>query len=178
MFERNKVDTIAQTPQLAVPAEVTFDDGDISRGKFFIASGRTFSDALNAPSPFLEFEAYGEDRRFISKTMIRNVKLVNVPNASNLQNRMRESDGFEPHRVLGIEAKADWAEVRAAYVTLAKIYHPDLYASTGLPQEVRDYLSAMSRRVNLAYAALEKSHQAVKSVSQRAEPVYQSRPQG
>ena len=176
MFERNKVDTSVQSQQMAVPAEVTFDNGEISRGKFLIANTRTFADALNAGNPFLEFEAYGEDRRFISKTSIRNVKLVNVPGASNLQNRMRDGDGFEPHKVLGVEPKSDWAEVRHAYLALSKTYHPDRYSSADLPQEVRDYLSVMARRINLAYAALEVPHQATKAVAQRPEPVYTSRP--
>ena len=175
MFERNKVDTVTQAPQLAIPAEVTFDDGEISRGKFFVTSGRSFAEALNAASPFLEFEAYGEERRFISKSSIRNMKLVAVPSASNLHNRVRDGDNFEPHQVLGVERTTEWADVRAAYLTLSKTYHPDRYASADLPPEVRDYLAVMSRRINLAYAALEKPHLAVKAVAQRAEPVYQSR---
>lgn len=176
MFERNKIDTISQASLLAVPAEVTFDDGEVCRGKFFISSGRTFADALNAPTLFLEFEAYGEERRFVAKAAIRTVKLVAVPNASNLHNRVRDGDAFEPHQVLGVDIKAEWADVRAAYVALSKVYHPDRYASTDLPQEVRDYLSVMSRRINLAYAALEKSRLVVKTVAQRPEPVYTSRP--
>jgi hypothetical protein len=176
MFERNKVDTITQAPQLGIPAEITFEDGSISRGKFFIPSTRTFADVLNSNSPFLEFEAYGEDRRYVAKTSLRNVKLVAVPNASNLQKRISDGDGFDPHKVLGVDSKTAWADVRAAYVALSKIYHPDRYASLDLPDEVRDYLSVMSRRVNLAYAALEKPHLVVKVNAQRAEPVYESRP--
>lgn len=178
MFERNKVDNITQAPQIAIPAEVTFSDGEISRGKFLMASGRTFADVLNGPGPFLEFEAYGEDRRYVSKTSIRNVKLVAVPNASNLHNRVRDGDNFEPHQVLGVDRTTEWAEIRAAYFALSKVYHPDRYASADLPPEVSDYLTVMSRRINLAYAALEKPHQVMKAVAQRAEAVYQSRPRG
>lgn len=176
MFERNKVDTVTQAPQLAVPVELTFDDGEVSRGKIMIQAGRSFADVLNAANPFMEFEAYGEDRRFIAKSSIRNLKLVAVPNAGCLSNRVRESDNFEPHQILGIERTAGWADIRTAYVALSKIYHPDRYASADLPVEVSDYLSAMSRRINLAYAALEKPHQVTKAISQRAEPVYTTRP--
>ncbi len=52
-------------------------------------------------------------------------------------------------------AGASRDEVRQAYLRLAKAYHPDRYASVELPEEVRDYLSAMARRVNAAHAALE-----------------------
>ncbi len=176
MFERNKVDTVTQAPQLAVPAEVTFNTGETARGRFFIASSRSFADALNSATPFLEFEAYGEDRRFIAKSSIRDVKLVAVPSAANLHNRVRDGDNFEPHQVLGVDRSTDWADVRAAYFALSKTYHPDRFASVDLPAEVGDYLSVMSRRINLAYAALEKPHLVTKAVSQRAQPVYESRP--
>ncbi len=176
MFERNKIDTITPAPHLAVPAEVTFEDGEISRGKFFISSGRTFAEALNAPTLFLEFEAYGEERRFIAKAAVRTVKLVAVPNPSNLLNRGREAESFEPHQVLGVERGAEWADVRAAYFALSKVYHPDRFASVELPPEVRDYLDVMSRRINVAYAALEKPKMIVKAIAQRPEPVYTSRP--
>lgn len=178
MFERNRIDTTNQSQQSAVPAEVTFDTGEVSRGKFHISVTRTFADTLNADSPFLEYEPYGEGRRFIAKASIRNVKLVAVPGQISLQNRVRDHDSFDPHAVLGIERKAEWADIRAAFVAQSKVYHPDRYASTDLPPEVRDYLSAMSRRVNVAYAALEGRQQTVKAVAQRPEPVFTSQPRG
>ena len=42
-----------------------------------------------------------------------------------------------------------------SYFALAKAYHPDRYATAELPEEVRDYLAAMARRINAAHAALE-----------------------
>ena len=176
MFERNKVDTVTQAPQLAVPAEVTFTDGETSCGKFYVSSSRSFADALNSATPFLEFETYGQERRFVAKSSIRDVKIVAVPGSSNLHNRVRDGDNFEPHLVLGIDRTTEWADVRAAYVTLSKVYHHDRFASVDLPGEVSDYLSAMSRRVNLAYAALEKLHVSAKTIAQRTKPIYQSQP--
>ena len=177
MFERNKVDNINhQTQQIAVAAEVTFDTGDVAAGQFLIHASRPFAEVLNGASPFVEFEVYGEPRRWIAKSTLRDVKLVTVPKAGTLQARASDIDGFEPHRVLGVDASTDWAGVRAAYHTLSKIYHPDRYASADLPPEVQDYLAAVARRINLAYMALETKHNTVKAVAQRAAPIYESQP--
>jgi hypothetical protein len=176
MFERNKVDT-GVNQQTAVPAEVELDDGVLLSGKFVISASRGFFDVLNGPSLFLEFEPYGEDRLVLSKSAIRAMKLIQVPGAPSLANRAKVADGFDPFAVLGVEKGAAWDSVREAFVRLSKHYHPDRYESVDLPTEVRDYLQAMSRRVNTAYASLEKANQAEKlKVSKRVEPVYTSQP--
>ncbi len=44
-----------------------------------------------------------------------------------------------------------------------------------LPPEVADYLDAMARRINAAYAALETTMQAPRRVAaQRSQPIYTS----
>ncbi len=177
MFERNKVDNVTPAPQVTVPAEVELEDGVLLKGKFSYSASRHFADILNGPQPFLEFEPYGEDRLFISKAAIRALKLISVPTAPNLVNKVTEIEGFDPFKVLGVEKAAASDDVRAAYVKLSKIYHPDLYESVDLPSEVRAYLQAMSRRVNAAYTALERAQQAEKSRrSTRVEPIYTSPP--
>ena len=45
-------------------------------------------------------------------------------------------------------------EMREAYHRLVKQYHPDKFANADLPREVKEYLNAMSRRINAAYTAL------------------------
>ena len=45
--------------------------------------------------------------------------------------------------MLGLKPGATREETREAYLSLAKIYHPDLYMAAELPREVRDYLAAM-----------------------------------
>ncbi len=176
MFERNKVDTVTHQ-QATVAAEMELDDGVVLKGKFIISAARAFFEVLNSPSQFLEFEPYGEDRLIVAKSSIRALKLVSVPNAPNLQTRVREVDVFDPYLILGIAKSAAWDEVREAYVRLAKIYHPDRYESVDLPPEVREYLQAMSRRINAAHAALEQTKETEKSrVSTRVEPIYTSQP--
>ncbi|MFM9943348.1 MAG: DnaJ family molecular chaperone [Hyphomicrobiaceae bacterium] len=172
MFERNKIDNVDQT---AVPVELTTDDGETLKGKLLIAMGRNVFEVLNGTGTFLEFEPYGGERAFIAKAAIRNLKLVNVPRAPSLNARLRDQDGFEPHMILGVPSHSSFDDVKAAWHRLSKAYHPDRYQSVELPQEVRDYLSAMSRRINLAYASIEAPHQVKKQAQQaRATPIYTS----
>jgi hypothetical protein len=176
MFERTKIDNT--TPlQSVVPVEVATADGEHIKGRVILSSSKSFVEVLNGPSMFIEFEPYGGERVLIAKASLKSIRIVPVPSASGLAARMRDADGFEPYAVLGLAKGAPWEDVRQAYLRMAKTYHPDCYANAALPDEVRDYLAAMVRRINAAYAALEEPHQneRVRSAG-RSEPVYTSRP--
>lgn len=177
MFERNRVDNSSNsTHQSAVPAEITLTDGEVLTGHFLISAARALSDVLNGDIHFLEFEPYERERRFIARSAIRAVKLLDAPAANVLDVRRPIPGAFDPYAALGVKRDTDWDEVRHAYLQLAKAYHADRYASIELPPEVRDYLQQMSRRVNAAYTALEAPRLMVKKADLRPEPVYQSRP--
>ena len=124
--------------------------------------------------PFIDFEPWRGERTFLAKASIRNVCMVNVPRAQNLNQRLHDLDGFDPHAILGLVSTASFDDVKAAWHRLAKVYHPDRYSAAELPPEVRDYLANMARRVNAAYAALEAPMQATRRASHRAQPVYTS----
>lgn len=174
MFERNRIDNVPEPT--AVPVEVVLADGTLAKGKLLVSGGKTLSDALNGAAAFVEFEPYGGERTFLAKAQLASVKLVGVPKAANLSARTREGDSFNPHAILGVAPTAGWEEVRQAYHRLAKSYHPDRYASAELPSEVQDYLAAMARRVNAAYAALEQPRQGarVPTAAARAAAAYSS----
>ena len=173
MFERNRIDNSLQ--HAAVPAEITLDDGRTLKGKFHISAACSIYEVLNGETAFLDFETHAGERAMIAKAMIKTVKIVAVGQASGLQSRMKEPDSFDPHAILGVARGAAWDDVRNAYHGLSKTYHPDRFAAADLPGEVRDYLTAMSRRINAAYAALEVPHQAVKRAEvEKAKPVYTS----
>lgn len=173
MFERNKIDTSLQ--QAAVPAEVTLDDGRQVKGKFLITASRSIFEVLNGDGHFLEFETYDGERSLVARSMLKSIKIVSVPSGTNLKSRVRDGDNFEPHMILGVASDAPWDEIRAAYLKLSKTYHPDRYSTVELPHEVRDYLSAMARRVNAAYAALEiPMHAAKRAVIEKAKPIFTS----
>lgn len=173
MFERNKVDS---TPEhTAVAIEASLDDGRILKGKVAIPLSRTVYDVLNGPGVFLEFEPFDGERQFIAKSSLRTVKMLSVGRGPNLNLRLRDLDGFDPHTILGLNRAATWDEIKAAYHRLAKIYHPDRYSSAELPQEVRDYLASMARRINAAYSALEVPQQAKKQMAAvSSTPIYTS----
>ena len=173
MFERNRIDNALQ--HSAVPAELTLDDGRVLKGNFQITASRSMYEVLNGPCSFLDFETHDGDRSLIAKAAVKSVKLVVVASKPSLNAQKLSPDAFDPHGILGLSRGAPWDDVRAAYVKLSKIYHPDLFAGVALPSEVRDYLAAMARRINAAYAALEEPHQAEKRATiEKAKPVYTS----
>lgn len=173
MFERNRIDNAAQ--QMTVPAELTLADGEILKGRFLVASSRSIYDVLNGDVHFLDFETFNGERALIARATIRAVRLLPVAAANQLKNRLRDGDTFDPYQVLGVSGDAAWEEVRAAYLRLSKTYHPDRFAGVDLPGEVRDYLAAMARRINTAYAALEAPMQAAKRAAiDKARPIYSS----
>jgi len=177
VFERNRVDSGLQ--QTTVPAEITLDDGLVLKGKFIISAARSIYEALNGDSTFLEFEPYGAERNYIAKSALRTVKIVTVAAPGDLAVRLKEIDKFDPYATLGLRAGASWEEVRQAYHQLSKVYHPDRYANAELPVEVRDYLAAMARRLNAAYAALEPVMKVPRdAAAERVEAVYTSPARG
>jgi hypothetical protein len=138
------------------PACVTIalEDGQELKGKVVIPPGRTLTELLNGGSAFIEFEPIGGARTFIAKSALTSVTPIEIPAAPDLWAGPTEGSNFDPFAVLGVKPNASREEAREAYLRLAKTYHPDRYAATELPQEVRNYLAVMTRRVNAAYQAL------------------------
>jgi DnaJ domain len=173
MFDRNKSDASAEQPAISV--EVTFDDGRTVKGKMLVPMQKGLTDVLNNANPFVEFEPYGGERQFVLKTSLKAVKPISVARAVSLQSRLRDADSFDPHAILGLGGNATWDQIKAAYHARAKVYHPDRYSTAELPNEVRDYLASMSRRVNAAFAALEEPYREKKiATAARAKPIYSS----
>lgn len=173
MFERNRVENCLQ--QTTVPAELLLHSGELLKGRFYINASRAIFDVLNGDAQFLDFETYGGERAWIAKSTLASVRIVTVPPANGLNTRLADQAHFDPYQVLNVHTATPWDDVRAAYLKLSKIYHPDLFAGVVLPGEVADYLSAMARRINAAYRALEVPHLAAKrAVVEKAKPVYTS----
>ena len=169
MFERNRVDNAPEVS--AVPVEITGLDGTLIKGKLQVPVPKTVAEALNGAAAFIEFEPYGGEKRYLAKAQLAAVKPLGVPRLPSLQGRLRQSEDFDPHAVLGVPCGASREEIREAYVALAKAYHPDRYANVMLPPEVSEYLAAMARRINLAHAALEVPE---KRKALRQEPIFTS----
>ena len=153
MFERGK-DSRAGP----VDVEIGLGDGRILSGKLIVPPGRTLPELLNGTATFVEFEPMDGGRTYLAKTALHSVTPCNmaaIPAAPDLWAGPTEGSGFDPYKVLGIDADATREHAREAYLRLAKSYHPDRYASADLPREVREYLSVMVRRINAAHDAVQ-----------------------
>ncbi len=151
MFDRHK-SSRADGP---LCVEIALEGGRDLKGKFAVPADRALTEVLNGPSNFIEFEPFGGERMFIAKSALRSVKELNMPPAPLLGAGSKTPGAFDPYAILGVSAGANPEEVRRAYLTLAKTYHPDRYATAELPTEVRAYLADMARRINAAYDTLE-----------------------
>lgn len=170
MFERNRIDTAAGARQAGLAVEMTLEGGEVVAGVLATTVGRSLADLLNGAHMFLDFEPYEGERMLVAKSAIRTIKAVSVPATGQLKACLREIDGFQPGEVLGIAPGATLDEARHAYHRLAKSYHPDRFASAGLPEEVLEYLAAVARRLNVAYAALETADAARRRAAARLQP--------
>jgi hypothetical protein len=171
MFERGKGER-AEGP---VAVEITLEDGKRLQGKLIVPAGRSLAEALNGSLAFVEFQPHDGERTFIAKSALHCVTPTNVPPAADLWAGPTQGADFDPYAILGIDASSTREHAREAYLKLAKAYHPDRYAATDLPREVRDYLAVMVRRINAAHDALQaKQRHAVK----HEDPVFTKAGQG
>lgn len=170
MFDRGKSDNGAGDTTSGISVVLSLIDGTELKGRIAIQQGRAIVDILNGPGPFIEFEAFDGPRQFLAKHAISGVRLIVPPRAPSLA-RMRDTDNFDPHTILGLPLGAPSEDVRAAYLSKAKVYHPDRYANAELPEDVRAHLEGMARRINAAFAALQAPRE-----ESRPKPVQQIRP--
>jgi hypothetical protein len=138
--------------------EITLQDGRELNGTLVVPIGRSLSEVLNGASAFLEFEPTAGERVFIARSCVQSVKPIDLPPAPSLTVGSTDA-AFNPCAILGVDAGASREQVRDAYLSLAKAYHPDRYATAELPPEVQKYLAAKARRINAAHDALEAAHQ-------------------
>lgn len=175
MFERSRVDSgsgVGEANSSGVAVALSLTDGSEVKGRIAVPPGRSLTDALNGAAPFVEFEAFDGPRQYLAKHAINGVRLISPGRGQTLA-RMRDTDGFDPHTILGLPLGAPYEDVRGAYLRKAKTYHPDRYANAELPDEVRSYLESMARRVNAAFAALETPHQESRQKTvQKITPIY------
>jgi len=150
MFERGKSNRVGP-----VEAEIALRDGQKLNGMVVLPPGRSLAEVLNGTATFIEFQPVTGERMFVAKSALHSVTPSNVPPAPELWAGPTQGSAFDPHTILGIDKGATREQAREAYLKLAKLYHPDRYATADLPREVRDYLAVMVRRINAAHDAVE-----------------------
>ena len=136
---------------------ITLVDGTRLRGNLLIPRDKTLADVFNMPMPFFEFEDFDQGQMVIAKSSIASLRPHKLPAADQLDKKMTMLDKGDPYRILGVGKSAARDEIRAAYLALARMYHPDRFAASELPPEVAEYIDAMTRRINIAYADIVPS---------------------
>ncbi|MFV0369847.1 MAG: DnaJ family molecular chaperone [Hyphomicrobiaceae bacterium] len=177
MFERTRIDNMSQSQSVAIPAELTLDDMSVLKGDLMMPATRPVHEVLNGPGVFVEFRPYGKEPQLLAKSAIRGICFIKAQTTGQLSRTINEKENFDPFRTLGLSRSASHADVHKAYVTLAKTYHPDRFANADLPNEVRDYLAAKARQINLAFQALDTTNrEVVRRARPENQPIYASTP--
>lgn len=158
----------ARMNRQTVLVTITLSTGVQMRGNVFHSKTRTLQDELNKAETFLEFEPLEGQKMFLARSAIAAIKELNVPRVDQMSRRNSALDQFDPYETLGLKKGATAAEIRSAYVQLAKAYHPDRFLRADLPPEVAEYVSAVATRVNLAYSELRLIVAGNQSVTENA----------
>jgi hypothetical protein len=133
-------------PQRAL-ASITFADGKAVVAAVKLPMSGKLADAFNGQEVFLDV--------ILGDGMIARAEAVDPPKAGlNQQRRSSDTAGFNAYAVLGLEKAATSEDIRAAYLGLVKLYHPDRFAGMDLPEEMKAYAAAMQARINMAYQQL------------------------
>jgi DnaJ-domain-containing protein 1 len=143
-----------------VPVALIMVDGEILRGNMRMPISGRLVDAMNSSDLYLILELADGSTALLAKHSVRRLNPIDMPRNDQLLRRSTDSSVFDPHAILGVPRNASAEEIKAAYHNLVRTYHPDRFASAGLPREMLDYSHAMLTRINAAYEQLEdiKSH--------------------
>lgn len=155
MFDRGQSQGAAEP----ISVGIGLSDGRELSGTLHVPVGRGLTELLNGSAAFVEFQPLSGERMYIAKSALQSVTPINVPTKPDLWAGPTQGENFDPFEILGIKRGATHDEIRAAYLPLAKSYHPDRYAAADLPPEVLQYLAVMVRRINAAHDALKVAEQ-------------------
>ncbi|MDJ0613610.1 MAG: J domain-containing protein [Rhizobiaceae bacterium] len=136
----------------SVDVFVTLTDGRELFGSLVCGLKADVSMALNGEGQFIELKDHDGDATFIGKHQVATLEKAKGGNRkqSTLETASKTQTNWQD--VLGVSSGSDAAQVKAAYHTLAKQYHPDMYPAH-LPQEMRQYANDRFMQINKAYEA-------------------------
>jgi DnaJ-domain-containing protein 1 len=136
---------------------LTLHDGTILRGNIMQPRDKTLREMFSMNDPYIDFEDAISGDMIIAKSSIVSARKHDIPNADQLDKKLSALEKADPYRILGLAKGSTRDEIHAAYLLLARAYHPDRFAAVGLPPEVADYIETMTRRINVAYSELAVS---------------------
>ncbi len=144
--------------------QLRLTDGREVRGQLQMPYGSTPARVLNNDDKFVSIEQSGGREALFAKTVIAELSLAEEIKMPTLVNRAPgPEDG--PYTVLGLASDADHETVSRTYRKMAKIYHPDNFASVHLPQEVTNYLNEAFRQIAIAYHEINRQAQSEKQMA-------------
>jgi len=149
--------TVVKTERATVsmPVILTLADGEVMKGAISVPRNGRLGDVLNGENSFILFETNGGEPIYLSRNSIAAVQSNDMPKAPQLKQARGQIESASPYKILHVEPGVDKEGLRNAYHRLVKHYHPDQFASTPLPREVRAYLDAVILRLNAAYQQVE-----------------------
>ncbi len=142
-------ETYRDVVQAAVKLELV--NGAVLLGTIEKARSKTVIELLNDTDAFLAVDCFDGTRHCIGKASIVACELRDLPKAESLASGLGKAEGYQPFGVLGVAQDADRETLRAAYVALARRYHPDRFNGIELPTEIATYVTEMAKRINVAY---------------------------
>jgi hypothetical protein len=140
-----------------ITVELVLVDGTELRGKMLLARDKTLQQYMNlAGEPFLEFEDQELGPVLLAKTSLRSMRRFEMPRATQLEDSLQANDVYDPYAILGVGKTITVDEAHHRFQQLISVYHPDRFASAGLPPEMSEYVMAMAKRITAAYAEIKR----------------------
>jgi hypothetical protein len=135
-----------------IPVTITMADGTMLTGGVPCGPAASLALELNREGMFLNLKDKSGQVMFIAKTSIARVQEGDKVAEARIPGVQA---GQNAYKLLKLPESATSDMVRAAYMALARQYHPDLYAGEHIPAEVRDYATAMFQQITIAYNELK-----------------------
>jgi DnaJ-domain-containing protein 1 len=147
MFENNPTQRVLVNLQLR--------DGSKLMASVKLPLSGKLIDLLNNQDRFLDVLGAEGEQYFLSKEQVLQAAIANPPKAElNMNRRAGDGRGFNAWAVLGVASGSTPDEIKVAYRTLVKTYHPDRFANLDLPPEMKEYAASMLARINIAHDQL------------------------
>ncbi|CAN5311967.1 hypothetical protein BH10PSE7_BH10PSE7_21210 [soil metagenome] len=137
--------------RVKVAVSLTLASGAVLNGHILTGMSGKLRETLNGPNEFIEFEGRAGNVIFLGKSLLQSVAAIDTPRTDQLTRHQSSDEAMDPRRVLGIPETAGHDEIRAAYWSKARLYHPDNLAGKNMPPEVADYMKSMFIIVTRAY---------------------------
>lgn len=137
-----------------ITIEIKLVDGGVLRGTMLLQREKSLKDTFSSGDPFIEFDCIVNGEIVLAKTGIATIRQIKKGAVDGLERRMKALEKSDAFGILKIAQTTDREKIREAYLKQTRLYHPDRFAGAELPAEVGEYINAMSRRINNAYAEL------------------------